>query len=110
MLIGQSKRVFRVCMWGKEAQAYLSFFSVRRGKSILKQKRTKRRKQGNVGSSTWKGMFGGIISGVMPCQHVPKGLLSFGDGGVFLVGFVWISSHYLTSSFPFLLDSNLMRS
>lgn len=86
-------------MWGKEAQAYLSFFWVRRGKSILKQKSTKRRKQGNVGSSTWKGMFGGIISRVMPCQDVPKGLLSFGDGGVFLVGFVW-----MMKLFKFLLD------
>ena len=44
MLIGQSNRVFSLCMWGKEAQAYLSFFSVRRGKSIAKAEKDNEKK------------------------------------------------------------------
>ena len=78
-----------------------SFFGYKEARALVKQKRAFGIVQENVGSSTWKGVLGGIISRVMLCQHVQKSSSS----ALGLMESFWLALFgYHIVYFPFLLD------
>lgn len=50
---------------------YLLFLWCKEAKALVMQKGASRIVQGNVGSSTWKGVFGGIMSPPVLCSKRP---------------------------------------